>query len=46
MLGLQCRVGFSLVMASRVYSLAVVHRLLIAMASPVLEHGLSGTWAQ
>ena len=32
--------GFSLVADSRGYSLAVVHRLLIAVASLVAEHGL------
>ena len=36
--------GFSLVVASGGYSLAAVHRLLIAVASFV-EHGLQGTWA-
>ena len=39
-LGLHCYVGFSLVAASGGYSLAAVHRFLIAVASPVVEHGL------
>ena len=39
MLGLRCCVGFSLVVASRGYSLAVVLSLLIAMASLLAEHG-------
>ena len=38
--GLSCCMGFSLVVASRSYSLVVVHRLLIAMASPLAEHRL------
>ena len=38
-------VGFSLVAASGGYSLGVMHRLLIAMASLVTEHGLQGPWA-
>ena len=37
--------GFSLVVASRGYSLTAVHKLLIAFASLVAEHGLSGAWA-
>ena len=36
-LGLPCRVGFFLVVASR---------LLIAVASPVVEHGFSGIWTE
>ena len=39
-LGLHCFVVFSLVAASRGYSLAVVHGLLIAVASLAAEHGL------
>ena len=39
-LGLYCREGFSLVVASRGYSVAVVHELLLASASLVPEHGL------
>ena len=35
MLGLHCCMGFSFIAVSRSYSLVVVHRLLIAMASPV-----------
>ena len=45
--------GFSLVVASRSYSLVAVHGLLIAMASPLAEHRLQerelsscGTWTQ
>ena len=37
-LGLQCYAGFSLVAASRGYSLVVVHRLLIVVASVVVEN--------
>ena len=44
-LGLCGCVGFYLVAASRGYSLVVVHRLLIAVASLVAEHGLQGTQA-
>ena len=43
--GLCCCVGFSLVAVSGGYSLAVVYRLVIAMASRVAEHGLQGEWA-
>ena len=39
-LGLHCRAGFSLVVASSDYSLVVVHRLLIVVASLVAEHSL------
>ena len=41
-LGLRCCADFSLIVESRGYSLAVVHRLLIAVASFVTEHGLEG----
>ena len=41
MLGLCCCMGFSLV-ESRGYSLAAVHRLLTAVASPAVEHRLLG----
>ena len=47
-LHLRCFTGFSLAMVSRGYSLAVVHRLLVAMAS-LVEHGgvrHFRTWAQ
>ena len=44
-LGLHCYVGFSLVMSSRAYSLAVVLGLLIVVASLIMEHRLWGTWA-
>jgi len=37
-LGLCCFMGFSLVAASRAYSVVVVCRLLIAVASLVAEH--------
>ena len=37
--------GFSLVAESEGYSLAVVCRLLIAMASHVAQYGLQGTQA-
>ena len=40
MLGLPCYLGFSLVEASRGYSVVLVCRLLIAVASPDVEHGL------
>ena len=43
MLGLCCCSGSSLVVASGGYSLAMVHRLLIAVASLVAEHRLWGT---
>ena len=43
MLGPRCCTGFSLVAESRGYSLAVVHRLPIAVISLVAEHGLWGT---
>ena len=44
MLGLRLCVGFSLVVASRGYSLAVLG-LLVAVASPVVEHKLKSAWA-
>ena len=44
-LGLHCCTGFSLVVVSRGYTLVAVSRLLIAVASLVAEHELSGTWA-
>ena len=40
MLDLCCCAGFSLAVASRNYSLVVVHGLFVAMASLVVEHGL------
>ena len=40
LLGLCCCTDFSLVVASRGYSLAEVCRLLIAVASPVADHEL------
>ena len=40
LLGLRCYVGFSLVVASGGYSLAVMHRLLILVASLVAKSGL------
>ena len=45
MLGLRCCTGFSLVVANEGYSLGVVHRLLIVVASLVAEHGLESTRA-
>ena len=39
-LGLYCCVGFSRVAASKGYSLVVARRLLIVVASLVVEHGL------
>ena len=45
-LGLRCCTGFSLVAASRGYSLFAVHGLLIAAASLVVEHGLWNVWAK
>ena len=42
-LGLQCWVGFSLAAATGGYSLVLVHRLLMAVASLVAEHGPWGT---
>ena len=44
-LGLHCCTGFSLVVVSRGYTVVAVSRLLIAVASLVAEHELSGTWA-
>ena len=40
--GLCCCLGFSLVGTSRGYSLVAVLSLLITVASPVMEYGLSG----
>ena len=37
-LGLHCCTGFSLVVVSRGYSLVAMHRLLIVVASLVVEH--------
>ena len=45
MLGLLSLLGFSLAAESRGCSLAVVCRLLIAVASLVAGHGLQGVWA-
>ena len=42
MLGLLCSVGFSLVAASGGHSLLVVPRLIMVVASLVVEHGLYG----
>ena len=39
-LGLGCCMGFSLVVVSGDYSLVVVYRFLIAVASLAAEHGL------
>ena len=43
MLGLRCCTGFSLVLMSEGGSLAAVHRLLIAVAFLVAEHGVRST---
>ena len=43
--GLCCCADFSLVVMKRSYSLVAVHRLLVAVASLVVEHRLQGTWA-
>ena len=40
MLGLCCREGFSLVLASECYSVAVMRRLLTVVASLAVEHSL------
>ena len=45
MLGLYCYTGFSLVAGIRGYLLVVVCRLLIAVASLVVEHEVSGMQA-
>ena len=42
MLGLHCCTGFSLVATSWEYSVVAVHRLFIAVASLVVEHGPLG----
>ena len=44
-LGLRCRVGFSLVVESEGYSLVVVCRLLVAVASLVAELSSCDAWA-
>ena len=44
-LGFHCCVGFSLVTASRVYSLILVRGFFIAVASLDAEFRLSGAWA-
>ena len=44
-LGLLCCGGFSLAVASVDHSLVAMHRLLIGVASLVVEHGLWGMWA-
>ena len=44
MLDLHCCVGFSEIVVSRGYSLAVVHRRLIVVASLVAEHRLKSVW--
>ena len=46
LLGLHCHAGFSLVVATGGYSAVVGLRLLIAVASLVLEHGLSSSMAR
>ena len=44
MLGLRSCLDFSLVSRSSGYSLVVVLRLLLAVASLAVEHRLSGAW--
>ena len=44
-LGLRCSSGYSLVVASGSCSRVAVHGLLIAVASPIAEHGHWGTQA-
>ena len=44
MLGLCCCSGFSLIVVRGGYSLAAVHRLLIAVSS-VVEHEVQSAWA-
>ena len=44
MLGLSYCTGFSLIAASRGYSLDAVCRLVFVVVSLVWEHGLQGTW--
>ena len=43
--GLYCCMGFSLVAGSEGYSPVAVHRLLITVASCIVEHGLWGAQA-
>ena len=43
-LGLRCCSGFSLVAASRGYTLVAAWGFLPAVASPCVEHGLQGEW--
>ena len=43
-LGLHCCVQAFSISVSGGCSLVVVHRLLVAVASPVAERGLQGTW--
>ena len=45
MLGLCSYVDFLLIVASGVYSLAAVHRLLLVVSSLVVEHGFQGIGA-
>ena len=44
-LGLHCCLGFSLVAVSRSYSLVVLCRLLIVVASLVVKHWFQVMWA-
>ena len=44
-LDLRCCAGFSFIVSSRGYSLVMVHGLLIAVASLVVNHGLKSLWA-
>ena len=45
-LGPRCYPGFSLVVVSGGYSLAGMHRLLIVVASLVVEHRFKSMWTQ
>ena len=45
MLGLCCRTGFSLVVASGVFSLAVVHGFSLQWLLLVAKPGSQGAWA-
>ena len=45
-LGLRCCMSFSLIAASRGYSLVEVHEHPIEVASLAVEHRFQGAWAQ
>ena len=46
MLGLRCSMSFSPVAANGGFSLTAALRLLVAVASLIVEPGLQGVWAQ